>query len=231
MFSRDTLTVGDSIATLRFTYPRIRLEVRPNYFQNISVHFIIPTANTTAQRIRSRYCCWQAWLLCVLNIDWIYSRCIVVSIPRLGKNRHIQLFMSYNSNTEDNLFFQWTNAVIKSMLCFLTFLFHILWCCILCIYTFLSIFSTVKFINEMMNSCMRKTDMSSVFSSFHMSFSLFWKLFLLYFLFMGSMFVYISLCVLWKPAIKAMIIYYYCQSHGCLFLPSTVLYLWKLLGD
>ena len=45
------------------------------------------------------------------------------------------------------------------------------------------------------------------------------KLFLLYVLYMGSMFIYISLYILWKPAIKTIIIIiiinkvrYYCPS-------------------
>ena len=70
-----------------------------------------------------------------------------------------------------NYDFQCTNAVIRLCYVFLTFFFHILWCSVLCIYTFLSMFYTGnhKWNNDVL--CMQKTDGSSVFSSFHMSFS------------------------------------------------------------
>ena len=48
------------------------------------------------------------------------------------------------------------------------------------------------------------------FSSFHMSFSLFCVNYSCCILFyMGSMFIYISLYILWKPAIKTIIIIIY----------------------
>ena len=102
--------------------------------------------------------------------------------------------------------FQSTNPVIKIMLCFLTFVFHFLWCCLLCISTFLSMFfSTVnyKWNDEFMHAEDQCVIYFLLFS--YVIFLIFCKLFLLYFLYMGSMLIYISLYILWKPAIKTII--------------------------
>ena len=106
--------------------------------------------------------------------------------------------------------FQCTNAVIKIMVCFFLHLFFIFCDVGYYIYLYISaraFFFQLSIINEIMNLRMRKTDVSSVFSSFlYAIFNIFCKLFLLYLLYMGSMFKYISLNILWKPAIKTIII-------------------------
>ena len=105
--------------------------------------------------------------------------------------------------------FKCTNAAIKTMLCFfIYFVYHILWCCVLCIYTFLSRFQLL-IMNEMMIFvhvdrwviCFSPLTICH-FPYFCVNYSC------CILLYMGSMFIYISLYILWKPAIKTIIIIY-----------------------
>ena len=92
---------------------------------------------------------------------------------------------------------------------FLYFVYHIPWCCVLCIYTFLSRFHLL-IMNEMMilvHAEDRRIICSSPLSICHFSlFCVNYSCCIL--LYMGSMFIYISLYILWKPAIKTIIILY-----------------------
>ena len=98
---------------------------------------------------------------------------------------------------------------------FLHFVYHILWCCVLCIYTFLSRFQLL-IMNEMMIFCAYGRPMGHLFFLLfsYVIFLILCKLFLLYFILYG-IHVHIHIFVHTMEACNKDYYYYYYNVYIC----------------